>query len=116
MLFQPTTEHNKGNKLDVSWQLGVATRTNEIMVISPDGNQRAWTFRRGASRQKMGCRSGDERERIAIWDGVRIEGHWGPVDTEAVDRPHARHVLTMPFWVRHKDIEPKKDSQRKGQN
>ena len=83
------------------------------MVSSPDGNQRAWTFGRGASRQKMGCRSSDERERIAIWDGVRIEGHWGPVDTEAVDRPHARHVLTMPFWVRHKDIEPKRTAKGK---
>ena len=59
----------------------------------------------GASRQKMGWGSGDKRERIAIWDGVRIEDHWDPVNTEAVDGPHARHALTMPFWVRHKDNE-----------
>ena len=43
ILFQPMTKCKKGNKLDVSWQLGVATRTNEIMVSGPDGNQRAWT-------------------------------------------------------------------------
>ena len=28
----------------------------------------------------------------------------GPVHTEQVDRPQARPVLVMPFWVRHKNI------------
>ena len=74
ILFQPMTKYNEMNKLDVRWQYGlfmdVATRTNEIMVIGPDGNARGIDFLEVARRHKMGCRSGDERERISIWDGV----------------------------------------------
>ena len=43
------TKYNKGSKLDVRWQywlfMGVAMRTNEIMVSGPDGYERA-SFRR----------------------------------------------------------------------
>ena len=31
-----------------------------------------------ARGQKMGCRSGDECEKIAIWDGLRTEDLCGP--------------------------------------
>ena len=50
ILFEPMTKYNKMNKLGVRWQygfvMGVATRTNEIMVSGPDGNERSLTFGR----------------------------------------------------------------------
>ena len=44
ILFQPTTKYNKGNKLDVRWPygllfMGVATKTNEIMMGGRDGQE-----------------------------------------------------------------------------
>ena len=80
MLFQPMTKYSKGNKLDLRWQyglfMGVATRTNEIMVNGPDGNGRAWTCRRlpevnGCDAEAMMSVKGSPS------DGVRIEHHCG---------------------------------------
>ena len=74
ILFQSMTKYNKTKKLDVWRRFGlfmaVTTRTNEIMVSGPDGNWRAWTFRRLPENQTVGCRRNYARERISVWHGV----------------------------------------------
>ena len=63
-------KYNKGKQTQYGLYMGVATRTNETRVSVPD---------EGCQKTKDGMqKGGDERERVDIWDGVRLEDHGGP--------------------------------------
>ena len=53
--------------------MGVVTRTNEIMVNGPEGNERAWTFSRLPEDKRSDAEAVMRVREVNIWDGVQAE-------------------------------------------
>ena len=108
VLYQPMVKYNKNTKLDVRWQfgvfLGVATRTNEVMIGGRDGAERAWACRRLPEDQRWDAEAVHQVRDSPAGPEFDLKITADPVNTEAMAKPQARPPVVTPFPVRHKDI------------
>ena len=108
ILFQSMTKCNKGNKLDVRWQyglfMGVATRTNEIMVGGREKQEKSWTLQRLPEDRKRDAEAVMNVRRSQSGTEFELKITADRVNTEPIDKAQAKPMPVMPFRVRHKDI------------
>ena len=84
--------------------MGVATRTKKIMVSSPNGNERTWTFQKLPEDKRCDAEAVMSLKASPFGTEFKLKITADPVNTEPVDRAQARPVIVVPFRARHKDI------------